>query len=48
MKRSIRVALLLCGLVVTYVAAAVASGPAIDGGPFCPYRVCCRPGGSGC
>jgi len=47
MKHSLRVVLLLCGLVGTFVVAAVTSGSAIEGGPLhCPTRAgCCRPSG---
>ena len=44
MKRSIRVALLLFGLVVTFEAAAIASTANFDGLPFCPAFRCCRMG----
>jgi hypothetical protein len=41
MKRMIRISVLMCGLVGTYVAAAVPQGPALDGGPIplCPPKV---------
>lgn len=41
MKRSMQVALLLCGLALTYVSAA-AAGPAVDGGHICPFKLCPR------
>ncbi len=42
MKRAFRVLILMLGLVGTYVAAAVPSVPAPDGGPLplCPRRAC--------
>lgn len=41
MKRTIRISILMVGLVGTYVAAAVPQGPALDGGPIplCPPKV---------
>jgi len=40
MKRSIRIAILMAGLVGTFIAAAVQQVPAADGGPLflCPPR----------
>ena len=42
MKHSLRVTLLLCGLVGAFVVGAVTSSSAILGGPVCPERGCCR------
>jgi hypothetical protein len=41
MKRMIRISVLMCGLMGTYVAAAIPQGPALDGGPIplCPPSV---------
>jgi hypothetical protein len=41
MKRMIRISVLMCGLVGTYVAAAIPQGPALDGGPIplCPPTI---------
>ena len=41
MKRAIRMSVLMCGLVGTYVAAAIPQVPAMDGGPIplCPPKV---------
>jgi len=41
MKRTIRMSVLMLGLVGTYVAAAIPQGPALDGGPIplCPPKV---------
>jgi hypothetical protein len=40
MKRTIRIAILMLGLVGTFIAAAVQQVPALDGGPLllCPPR----------
>jgi hypothetical protein len=42
MKRAIRIAILVVGLVGTYIAAAVPPVPAADGGPI----LTCGPGGN--
>ncbi|MDQ1388600.1 MAG: hypothetical protein QOF94_3066 [Acidobacteriaceae bacterium] len=41
MKQAIRISILMCGLVGTYVAAAVPQVPAPDGGPIltCPPQL---------
>lgn len=40
MKHAIRIAILMFGLVGTYVLAAVPQVPAPDGGPICTNRLC--------
>jgi len=44
MKRAIRIAILMVGLVGTFVTAAVTALPAQDGGPLilCPPRMNCQ------
>ena len=44
MKRTIRIAILMVGLVGTFVAAAVQQVPAADGGPL----ILCPPKAGGC
>jgi hypothetical protein len=41
MKQAVRISILMCGLVGTYVAAAVPQVPAPDGGPIltCPSQL---------
>ncbi|MGC1453473.1 MAG: hypothetical protein WA830_25855 [Candidatus Sulfotelmatobacter sp.] len=45
MKRTIRISILMIGLVGTFIAAAVQQVPAADGGPLflCPPGRACRP-----
>lgn len=45
MKRTIRIAILMIGLVGTFVTAAVQMVPAQDGGPLilCPPKTTCQP-----